>query len=88
MKNRNELTNNDKNKLTTSNNLHTLFEFEIVDHSNIQDMMKAIINLCESTLSEIANEKNLTLNYSYHIEDLKKIEIFIPVFCEISNVCI
>jgi hypothetical protein len=55
---------------------YTLSEFEIVDHTNIQDMIKAIITLCESSLIEIYSEKNLTLNYTTYIEELKKIKVF------------
>ena len=65
-------------QISTSNypNLHNLFEFEIIDHSNIQEMMKATINLCESSITELSKEMNLSLNYSLYFEELKKIKLF------------
>lgn len=78
LKNRGDPSKNDNSphKIAAINipTNYTLSEFEIVDQTNIQDMMKAIITICETSLIEVSAERNLSLNYNSKIEELKKIK--------------
>lgn len=63
--------------ILNSSNSHSLQDFEIVDGSNINEMIKTNLALCDNALVEMKKEKNLILDYNSYFDELQRVKTFL-----------